>query len=321
MSMLIRFPGDHQSWDDFARSLKHANIFASHAWSTVQERSGWTTHRFVDTNHSYGVQFFSKQISRLCTVGWIPGGVLGTRFKLDNEFALGFRQFFRSWSSYLRVSFPYALDVSVSADDSWRLATSPLGAKQSVIIDLRRSPEDLIRAMGPNWRRNLKRSQRTEFEVRQLGNADLDAVDILEEGTARLKKLRLDSAQRASDVIRLLGESAVVIGVFDSSGQLVSVRGASVFATEARDLISATSVEGRRAYASYRATWDLITLLHQRHLQHFDLAGIDPKGNPGVADFKRGTGGADVLYGGEFSHSHPSVLRYPIEAVLKARSA
>lgn len=321
MTAVHPFTEDHDSWDRVVASLQHANIYASHAWSTIQERSGWVTHRFVNADCSFAFQLFAKRISRLCSVCWVPGGIVGSGFEIDRQLAQTLHSYFDSWCSYLRISFPYAVVNSVCADGSWHPATSLLSAKQSVIIDLDKSPETLIAAMGPNWRRNLKRSHRTEFFVRELEDDDLQAVDLLEEGTARRKELKLSPTRRASDVIRSLGNSAVIVGVFDTSGQLVSVRGASLIAREARDLVSATSAEGRRQYASYRATWDLINTLRQRQFKTYDLAGIDPQTNPGVADFKRGIGGVDVVYGGEFVHSKPLLLRYPVDIVLKIRSA
>ena len=321
MTAVHPFTEDCDSWDRVVASLQHANIFASHAWSTIQEQSGWVTHRFVAADHSFALQLFAKQIGRLCTVCWIPGGLLGSRFALDRQLAQTLHSYLDSRCSYLRISFPYVVGDSLSQDGSWQPARSSLSAKQSVVIDLYQSPETLIQAMGPNWRRNLKRSQRTEFVVRELEDSDLWAVDVLEEGTARQKALKLNPTRRASDVIRSLGDSAVIVGVFDTSGQLVSVRGASLIAHEARDLVSATTAEGRRQYASYRATWDLINVLRQRQIQTYDLAGIDPETNPGVADFKCGTGGTVVVYGGEFVHSKPTLLRSPIDVILKARSA
>jgi lipid II:glycine glycyltransferase (peptidoglycan interpeptide bridge formation enzyme) len=321
MSAVQPFTEDHHSWDRVVTSLQHANIFASHAWSTIQERSGWITHRFVAADRSFAFQLFAKNVSRLCSVCWVPGGILGSGFALDGQLARTLHSYFDSWGSYLRISFPYEVGDSLPQDGSWQPAESSLSAKQSVVIDLQQSPETLIQAMGPNWRRNLKRSQRTAFVVRELEDGDLYAVDLLEEGTARQKALKLNPTRRASDVIRSLGDSAVVIGVFDTSGQLVSVRGASLTAREARDLVSATSTKGRRQYASYRATWDLINVLRQRQIQTYDLAGFDPETNPGVADFKRGTGGVVVVYGGEFVHSKPTLLRSPMDIVLKVRSA
>ena len=316
MLRMLPFTGSASDWDDLVVRLENGNVFASHAWSTVQAMKGWRTLRFVGGEQARAFQLFTKKFGQFGTLGWVPGGIIGSSAQLDASLRESIQNSIQTPLSYLRIAFPFPLSYDVIADATWQRAKKHLGAAQSVVLDLSRSLETLKSEMGPNWRRNLKRSERTPVIVRRLSIEDLPAISQLEKTTTALKGINVRSSQASGDILGSLGDCAVVVGVFSTSSEMVSLRGASILGTSARDLVSATSMTGRRTYASYAATWELIRILKSLGIRHFDLAGIDPVSNPGVADFKCGLGGNVIDYAGEYVSSRPQSLKFLANLVL-----
>jgi lipid II:glycine glycyltransferase (peptidoglycan interpeptide bridge formation enzyme) len=153
------------------------------------------------------------------------------------------------------------------------------------------------------------------LSVRVLTSDDSPAINRLEDVVADYKRLKTRAPRLGGDVVDLLQQQALVLGVFDQESRLLSVRGAALFGNTASDLVAATSPEGRRVYASYLATWSLLSALKDRNITSFDFSGIDDLRNKGVSDFKRGLGGKEVIY---FPEHHLATPRFvlPLAALL-----
>jgi len=277
--------------------------------------SGWSSLRLVTEHHDGALQVFYKRISRLAVVAWIPGGIAGRTTRLENSWGQEIRQQMGAWITYVRIAFSNYSTGDIDAGTSWKEVASPISAPKTILIDLTKSHDQLRSEMGPNWRRNLKRSGRFMLSVRTLTSDDSTAINHLEESVADYKRLKTQSQRSGGDVVGLLEQQALVLGVFDQESRLLSVRGAALFGNTASDIVAATSPEGRRVYASYLATWSLLSALKDRNITSFDFSGIDDLRNKGVSDFKRGLGGKEVIYFPERHLATPRLV-LPLAALL-----
>jgi hypothetical protein len=277
--------------------------------------SGWSLLRLVTEHNDGALQVFYKRISRLAVVAWIPGGLAGRTTHLENSWGREIHQHMAAWITYIRIAFPNHSTGDIDAGTSWKEVASPISAPKTIFIDLNKSHDQLRSEMGPNWRRNLKRSGRFMLSVRTLTSDDSTAINHLEESVADYKQLKTRSPRHGGDTVNLFKQQALVLGVFDQESRLVSVRGAALFGDAAYDIVAATSPEGRRVYASYLATWSLLLALKDRNITRFDFSGIDDLRNKGVSDFKRGLGGKEVIY---FPERHFATPRFmlPLAALL-----
>jgi lipid II:glycine glycyltransferase (peptidoglycan interpeptide bridge formation enzyme) len=153
------------------------------------------------------------------------------------------------------------------------------------------------------------------LSVRTLTSDDSPAINRLEVAVADYKRLKTGAPSHGGDTVNLLEQQALVLGVFDQESRLLSVRGAALFGNTACDIVAATSPEGRRVYASYLATWSLLSALKDRNITSFDFSGIDDLRNKGVSDFKRGLGGKEVIYFPERHLATPRLV-LPLAALL-----
>jgi len=277
--------------------------------------SGWSSLRLVTEHNDGALQVFYKRISRLAVVAWIPGGLAGRTSRLENSWGREIHEQMAAWSTYIRIAFPTHPVGAIDAESSWREVSSPISAPKTILIDLSKSHDQLRSEMGPNWRRNLKRSERFMLTVRTLTSDDSTAVNHLEDTVADYKRLKTRAPRHGGDTVNLLEQQALVLGVFDQESRLLSVRGAALFGNTACDIVAATTPEGRRVYASYLATWSLLSALKDRNITSFDFSGIDDLRTKGVSDFKRGLGGKEVIY---FPERHFATPRFmlPLAAHL-----
>jgi len=319
MTELRVFLGTDSDWDQLLLQLGNASIYSSHKWSGVMASSGWSSLRLVTANQKCALQVFYKRISHLLAIAWIPGGFAGTTEQIWNSWGRDIQRHLASRSTYVRIAFPNHKIVNLHADSSWNEVESPMGAQKTVVIDLSKPHEQLREDLRPNWRRNLRRSEKFSLSVRTLGDSDTAAINHLEDTVMHYKQLPSRTSRHGGDTVELLGEHALTLGVFDEASRLLSVRGAAIFGDTARDIVAATSPEGRRVYASYLATWALLSMLKDRGLTSFDLSGIDDLQNKGVSDFKRGLGGAEFAYLAEYHQTTPHWLVQPVARLIQFR--
>lgn len=308
MKTWVSFEGSSSDWDRVLCELSRVNIFHSAAWALVQESDGWMTRRLI-SSEAHAAQVFFRRIGRSVTVGWIPGGVAGDNPEISRSFYYALRTFVPGKLSLFRIAFPHSEPTPNAAFDPWRPASRPLGATRSFVLDLQKDISTIHDGLGGNWRRNLKRSAKTPLTTRILGTQDAESVDHLEQEMRTYKGLAIPTTKSAGTLMRLLGTRLKSIGVFDSSDRLIAVRGAALFGNDAHDMIAATSVKGRKVYGSYLATWSLISHLKECETLRYNLSGFDRSSNSGVANFKAGIGGTEVLYPQELEVGSPQILR------------
>lgn len=75
-------------------------------------------------------------------------------------------------------------------------------------------------------------------------------------------------------------------------------------------MLAATNVAGRKLYSSYLTISELLSTCLERGVEEYDLMGIDPHKNPGVYNFKKGTGAEPLEYLGEWEWATSEPLYY-----------
>jgi hypothetical protein len=164
--------------------------------------------------------------------------------------------------------------------------------------------------LSGNWRRNLKRSERNDLRVEQWIDPDLDELMALFSEMEGLKGL--PPLQRRADLENLfsaLGEKVILFRCCAPDGRLVAVRGCGVLGMRGWDLFAAANPAGRKLSASYATCWALVTHCSHLGVRRYDLYGIDPENNPGVHNFKEGTGAVPFEYLGEWEFATSRWMR------------
>jgi hypothetical protein len=180
------------------------------------------------------------------------------------------------------------------------------GLYRTVLLDIERDPDALMASLSKDWRQNIRRGERKGVEI-GFG-AELERFEtfsgMLEELRAR-KAFDVDLDDRFFAAVQadLPEQERLIVGIASVDGVAVAGNVTTIHGDTAVYLLGATTDAGLRSQASYVLHWRTIELLRERGISWYDLGGIDPEANPGVADFKLRTNGLDVTAAGPFERS------------------
>ena len=202
------------------------------------------------------------------------------------------------------------------------------GRYRTVLLDVEREPDAIIASLHKNWRQSIRRADRNGVTVSfGRGVERFEAFSSLLEELRARKPFGLDLDERFyADVQAELPEhEQLEVGIASLDGVPVAGNVTSIHGDTAVYLLGATTEAGLRSQASYLLHWRTIELMRERNVSWYDLGGIDPEANPGVADFKLRTNGFDVTAAGPFERSprgaRGRVAGWAEQAYVRARGA
>jgi lipid II:glycine glycyltransferase (peptidoglycan interpeptide bridge formation enzyme) len=172
-----------------------------------------------------------------------------------------------------------------------------------------------------NWRRNLRRAARHAHSVDLWVNPQADRILAVYAAMQSYKDLpeQVSPAELAS-LLETFGDNCLVVKYTDAAGTVQALRGALLFGDKAWDTFAAATPEARKVYASYAAFWTLMQECARRGVRWYDMGGVDPEGNRGVFNFKKGTGARELVYVGEWDRATLPGLRPLANLALRYRA-
>jgi lipid II:glycine glycyltransferase (peptidoglycan interpeptide bridge formation enzyme) len=179
-------------------------------------------------------------------------------------------------------------------------------AYRTVLLDVDRPLEEIRSSVHRHWRRQLNNAERQDLEVTFGTEPDrFEQIADMSEATRARKGYKLDlDARFYADVQRDLEDrDQLVVGLVLKDGTPVAGNITSMHGDTAVYLIGASTEDGLSCRAGYMMHWRTIELMRSRGLPWYDLGGIDPVANAGVASFKLRTNGSDVTAAGPYDMS------------------
>lgn len=316
-----RFEGSDAEWDSALGAASDACAFQGSRWAAHKADSGWSAVRL--RSKTAIAQFLVKRAGPGVAVAWARGGPAGAISAVDPGLlaalraAAGTPLVYARLCSYRPVS---TGDERALRAAGWTRCRYPLDKDTTMILDLSPDPARIEESLTANWRHNLKRGRKRCASVRLWENprpAEMASVYRAMESFKNMTRQHDEGALRS--MIERLAGSLVVFRADDENGDPIALRAATVEHGRAWDLLAATSPAGRKSYAAYAVFWEQILECRRRGAAAIDLGGVDPEGNKGVFDFKRGTGAAMIRFLGEWDAAAPPPLRPLAQAVIKLR--
>jgi hypothetical protein len=255
---------------------------------------------------------------------WIPGGPAGSVAAWVDSLPRGVATEQNFWSCYLRlnsVRVEQEADVRLLADAGWNRPKTLLGSRLSARLTIDADGDKNLAQLSGNWRHNLRRAQKASLVVEEWTEPNAADVARLYAEMEGYKGLNVQHNPRDLELMfAALRERLVVYRCLGENGELLSVRACGVIGARAWDLVAATGVQGRKSYASYRVCWEMLERCRQLGVREFDFSGVDPEVNPGVFNFKKGTGAELFSYLGEWERSSPRLLATFVNRSLRSRA-
>lgn len=308
-----------QAWTEVLGEFGERPLYASAAWAAYKRRQGWAVEGLSLTGAAALVQ--SRRLMRFGPrVTLIQGGPVLAPGQDAGQALAGLLA--AAGSGPLGIDLLYPAQALTPELESALAAQGfrevPVTGTGTVLLDLKRAEPELRAALSKNWRHNLSRAEKRDLEIRWVGG-DLAAR---REGAARMAALYAALTQRkgfagALDAVALIeavGEDPALefLEVW-KDGVLHASRMGWIGGETSLDLLAASSDAARNSYANYLALWALIDRSRQRGARVFDCGGIDPAGNEGVYNFKKGLSGEVVHTGRLWLRTRPGLL-HPLVA-------
>jgi len=323
------FEEDDRAWDELLNDLGQICVYQSSNWARHKSSAGWTHVRVVKTinNSKLAIQFLVRRSPFGIAMAWAPGGFGGDLGILGKDFSSSLKKLLSA--RFLYVRFGMMIDftqdkAALLSESGFTKSTNPIGAKQSMVLNVQTDEEKMLSSASSNWKRNYKRSLRSAAAPYVWNDASPDQLESAYRLMDEFKKVDGVKLQMTATDIESIqnsfGGDLILIRMDDEFGKMLSVRGALIQATTAWDFIAVTTPEGRKTYSSHRTLVSLAQECARRGCTAFELGGIDPRNNKGVFDFKNGTGAQITTYLGEWEAANPSWIRRVVSRIVSAKA-
>lgn len=316
---------DVAGWDDALAALPGCSLYQSHAWSCYRGAMGWQVVRAIARDASHAIVAMVQMLVRrrlgLCII-WIPGGPAGDcRLWSASLVELLSNRF--GPLTYCRLNIlsernSHAGDALLGG--KWRRSYTCLGTGLSLELDLRQTAQERMSAASADWRHNLRRSTKYGLTVERWTSPDAAQMTAVYREMEDFKGLgQQHSEADLRSMIAGLGEHLLVFRCLDREGNLLAFRAGGVFRDQGWELLAAATRAARKVSASHATLWALLDAFRERGALTYDLGGVDPVGNKGVFDFKRGTGARSIQYAGEWEWASLPLLAPTVGLMMKYR--
>lgn len=291
---------DAPDWDAWIGEEPGGNVYAATPWGSYKARLNWTVRRIAIRDGGGRilafVQYQERRIgpARFVLAQGCPiltaAGALRAEAALSalrDHLALGPVDLFG-------VNFQEFQDnEAVPALLSLGFVPVVSARQHTLELDLTREIETIEAELDPKWRRNLAKARRNpDLEVRVLSEADerRRAFDVFTGMYAALQRRKGFSNSLDPQAFRDLAatDPRLVILEVRENGTPILVRIAHRAASRWTDFFAASNDRARATNAAALSVWSLIERAKDEGCPVYDLGGIDPAGNRGVFDFKRG---------------------------------
>lgn len=290
---------DARRWNDAVAAAPNPHILQAWEWGQFKSRWGWTPLYLLD--QSAAALVLRRQVAPLpFSVLYVPKGpachfadTAVTDQVLSGLVDVAKRQ----RAIFIKIDPDLdAADRSLLLDRGWRPSTEQIQFRNTMLIDLTRSDDDLLAAMKPKTRYNVRLAQKKGVAIRSGDLRDLDL----------LYAMYAETAQRDSFIIRPLDYYRDAWGSFIQSGLaqplIADVDGEAVaglilfrFADRAWYMYGMSRNAHREKMPNYLLQWEAMRWAKSQGCTIYDLWGAPDELNEadsmwGVYKFKDGLG-------------------------------
>jgi len=331
-----------QTWNPLIASLPHSHILQSWEWGDFKSHYGWQARRWVWNEGQAAAQVLTRE-TRGLRVMYVPKGPLldwgddSLRARvLDDLQALARREraIFIKIDPDLSIGTggpeanqPNPTGTLVTSDlghRTWRLSSDQIQFRNTVILDLRPSEEELLARMKQKTRYNIRLAEKKGVQVRLGSLADLDL----------LYRMYAETSVRDGFVIRSEAYYREAWGAFiqaglaqpfiaEVAGEPVSALILFVFARTAWYLYGMSREAHREKMPNHLLQWAAMRWAKTRGCEFYDFWGAPDEFDEsdamwGVWKFKEGFAGQVVRHIGAWDYS-PSPILYRLYTVALPR--
>ena len=318
------FDGSGYEWDCL---LPFNSSFHQHSfWGKNKVNDGWSPLRLIKYTQSEEVDIYAQVLIKKkynIAVVWVPGCPIELLSHIDDSF---YRILIKSSGVlfvYCRISVmteELGYEAALLKQLSWKKPSFTLNSGLNMILDLNGGVEEVRKRFSKNWRHNLKRSNKYGLTIERWNNPNSHEMYLIYKEMEEYKGIKTQfSLRQIQSTIDNLGKNLILFCCSDENDILLGFRGIGIFGNRCLDMFAASTTSARKVYATYGLFWSVVQYCCANNIQYYDLGGIDPVGNPGVYNFKKGTGAREIEYLGEWEWDNFPLLSYIVNHAIRYR--
>lgn len=321
---------NREQLNSFLIGQKFSQFLQSYEWSEFQESVGQKVFRFGVEEEGKIISvitFFKKSIGLGRVYFYAPRGpiIFGCKHdascKLSDEEILDFileeiKKIARQNNCiFLRFDPVDQLELKNY------IKTIDVQPSKTLILDLSKSEEDLLKEMHQKTRYNIRLAEKKGVAIREAGIDEFEKFwelmsETVERDGFRLhdkeyyqKMLQSKSPERSVVGVRVMSDELKIKLYFaEYNGKVITANIIDFFGDMVTYVHGSSSNQDRSVMAPYLLQWEIIKQAKNLGYKHYDFYGIDENKWPGVTRFKKGFGGAEVNYPGTFDVVFDSTL-------------
>ena len=318
------FDGKSSYWDSLLSSNQSLQQYSF--WGNKKFNDGWETLRLIKNTKSGGVvvcvQILIKKKYNIA-VAWVAGCPPELIPNIDDCFYKILIKSSGCLFVYCRISVmteELGYESDLLKHLTWEKPSFTINSGLSMILDLNCGTEEVRKRFSKNWRHNLKRSNKYGLTFERWDNPNSHEMYMIYKEMEEYKGIKNQfTLRQIQSTIDNLGKNLILYRCTDENDVLIAFRGIGIYGNRILDLFAAATPNARKVYATYGLFWSIVKYYCDNEMQHYDLGGIDPDGNPGVYNFKKGTGAREVEYIGEWEWANFPFLRYVANIAIRYR--
>ena len=311
---------DQRQWNTFVLNQPSCDglFLQSWEWGEIKKAEGRTIRRLVieDEGKIQAVGFFIQEPLPLGFYYWYcPRGPVGNIKLLNYEIAKLLIQEFQNDKKclFLRLEWPRATDVESemallkAGGVRPELMMRSQSPNTTLVLDLTKSETELLAAMKPKARYNIKVAERHGVVIEETN--DFPAFWRLLESTSDRQQFNLHSRSHYEKILELLPGTRLCFARYQD--KIVAAYLMVSFGSTVTYLHGATNPEYRAVMAPYLLQWEEIKKAKRDGARQYDFWGINSftrTGYPtlvraaweGFTRFKLGFGGQVIEYPGAY---------------------
>jgi len=334
---------DQQKWDQFIKSSASFGLLQSWGWGKFKQSMGWKVFRVAvmeDGAIQSSAQLLIKSLpGKITGFAYIPRGPLTDWSDKETTSLLleKIHQIARQEHAvFLKIEPPLPVESSGAAlMQEYHFKQSPVTnqPRNTIIIDIRPDPEELLAQMRQKTRQYIRRAGREGITVRYGGESDLQSFIQLMKSTGKRVGFPVRSRRYYSHEFAALNiENQFVLLLAEKEGKLLAARTVHAFGGHAAEFHAGSVENADNLHPNYLLVWEGILWARRMGCTSYDMWGIpdeihnghaeengngnghDDQPNPdrvdglwGVYRFKRGFSSNVVSFAGAFDYVYSPV--------------
>lgn len=310
---------DASRWNELLASDSNSSPYQLYQWGEYKKSSGWKVASiFAENSKRKSCLQITYKRKFGIFVGWCVGSINGdaSLFSKEDLFEYLKKEFSVKYI-FIKASFtnPFSSEVSFSLYSSgWDKSKNNLNSDYSIYVDLAREDDLILSTCSKNFKRNVKRgiAHNTNITVKKLSEYDELTLNGVFNRFRELKDVPVPSLQEIQSIKNSISDN-ILVATSEIDGEIVGLRACLYHGNRAVDFWAATDLVGRKHYTSFVLLYELLLASKINNVTEYDMAGIEPRYNKSVFDFKNGLRSGISERCGEWEVSNSKLLQFVVD--------